>query len=201
MEGPTTRMDRSRAIHPTGQPNLQISPLYGTLSPTGPSHPTSWVTSYGTGHTLRVESARGLGHPAEWVAPWGAEKLGYETEAFVVYDVMGLPFLHFVLVMNAWGELALLLAADAKGNHSALPLSTIMIKQFQGQATYIEIARKEDNNVKTELVNLLAKHVEKSLEQIEADIRRPKYLVPVIYTERSPEDRGVVADLKKVQLI
>ena len=70
MGGPTTRMDRLRVIHPTGQPNLQISPLYGTLSPTGPSHPTSRVTSYGMGHTLRVESARGLGHPAEWVAPW-----------------------------------------------------------------------------------------------------------------------------------
>ena len=70
MEGPTARMDRLRVIHPTGQPNPRISPLYGTLSPMGPSHPMSRVTSYGTGHTLRVESARGLGHPAEWVAPW-----------------------------------------------------------------------------------------------------------------------------------
>ena len=53
-----------------GQPSLQISPLYGTLSPTGPSHPTSRVTSNGTGHTLRVASTRGLGHPTEWVDPW-----------------------------------------------------------------------------------------------------------------------------------
>ncbi|KAL5547202.1 hypothetical protein UlMin_006889 [Ulmus minor] len=140
-----------------------------------------------------------------WVVQKGAQKLGYETEAFFVYDVMSLPFLHFAVVMNAWGEAALLLVAGAKGNRSALPSSTIMIKQpiarFQGQATYIEITRKEVNNVKTELVNLLAKHVEKSLEQIEADIRCPKYLVPVIYTERSPEDRGAVTDLKKAQLI
>ena len=70
MEGPTTRMDCSRAIHPTGQPNPHISPLYGTLGPTGPIHPTSWVTSNGTGHTLRIESTRGLGQPIEWVAPW-----------------------------------------------------------------------------------------------------------------------------------
>ncbi|KAL5551340.1 hypothetical protein UlMin_001516, partial [Ulmus minor] len=52
------------------------------------------------------------------------------------------------------------------------------IARFQGQATDIEIARKEVNNVKTELVNLLAKHVEKLPEQIEADIRRPKYFSP-----------------------
>ena len=70
MEGPTIRMDRSRVIHLASQPNPQISPLYGTLSPMGPIHPTSWVTSKDTGHTLRVESTRGLGHPTEWVALW-----------------------------------------------------------------------------------------------------------------------------------
>ena len=63
-------MDRLRVIHSTGQPNLRISLLYGILSPTGPSHPTSWVTSNGTGHTLRVELTRGLEHPTEWVTPW-----------------------------------------------------------------------------------------------------------------------------------
>ena len=52
------------------QPSLQVSPLYGKLSPTGLSHPTSRVTSNDTGHTLRVESTHGLGHPTEWVAPW-----------------------------------------------------------------------------------------------------------------------------------
>ena len=52
------------------QPSPQISPLYGTLNPTGPSHPTSQVTSNDTGHTLRVESAHRLGHPTEWVTLW-----------------------------------------------------------------------------------------------------------------------------------
>ena len=53
-----------------GQPNLRVSPLYGTLGPTGPSHPTSRVTFNSTGHTLRVELTHGLEHPIEWVAPW-----------------------------------------------------------------------------------------------------------------------------------
>ncbi|KAB1227405.1 ATP-dependent Clp protease proteolytic subunit-related protein 4, chloroplastic [Morella rubra] len=95
----------------------------------------------------------------------GGEKLGYETEAFAIYDVMRGILFHFryvkppiftLCVGNAWGEAALLLAAGAKGNRSALPSSTIMIKQpiarFQGQATDIELARKEVTNVKTELV-------------------------------------------------
>ncbi|GMY29903.1 ATP-dependent Clp protease proteolytic subunit-related protein 4, chloroplastic-like [Fagus crenata] len=148
----------------------------------------------------------------------GGEKLGYETEAFAIYDVMRYvkPPIFTLCVGNAWGEAALLLAAGAKGNRSALPSSTIMIKQpiarFQGQASDIELARKEVKNVKAELVNLLAKHVGKSPEQVEEDIRRPKYFSPseaveygiidkVIYNERSPEDRGVVSDLKKAQLI
>ncbi|KAL6175889.1 hypothetical protein ACLB2K_052527 [Fragaria x ananassa] len=148
----------------------------------------------------------------------GGEKLGYETEALAIYDVMRYvkPPIFTLCVGNAWGEAALLLAAGAKGNRSALPSSTIMIKQpiarFQGQATDIELARKEVKNVKDELVKLFAKHVGKSTEQIEADIRRPKYFSPseaveygiidkVLYNERGHKDRGVVADLKKAQLI
>ncbi|KAA8526001.1 hypothetical protein F0562_007899 [Nyssa sinensis] len=148
----------------------------------------------------------------------GGEKLGYETEAFAIYDVMRYvkPPIFTLCVGNAWGEAALLLAAGSKGNRSALPSSTIMIKQpiarFQGQATDIELARKEVKNVKAELVKLYSKHIGKSPEQIEADIRRPKYFSPsealeygiidkVLYNERSTEDRGVVSVLKKAQLI
>ncbi|XP_044487159.1 ATP-dependent Clp protease proteolytic subunit-related protein 4, chloroplastic [Mangifera indica] len=148
----------------------------------------------------------------------GGEKLGYETEAFAIYDVMSYvkPPIFTLCVGNAWGEAALLLAAGATGNRSALPSSTIMIKQpiarFQGQATDVDLARKEIKNVKAELVKLYAKHTGKTPEQIEADIRRPKYFSPseaveygiidkVLYNERSPEDHGVVSDLKKAQLI
>ncbi|XP_059657662.1 ATP-dependent Clp protease proteolytic subunit-related protein 4, chloroplastic [Cornus florida] len=148
----------------------------------------------------------------------GGEKLGYETEAFAIYDVMRYvkPPIFTLCVGNAWGEAALLLAAGSKGNRSALPSSTIMIKQpiarFQGQATDIELARKEVKNVKAELVKLYSKHIGKTPEQIEEDIRRPKYFSPseaveygiidkVLYNERSTEDRGVLSDLKKAQLI
>ncbi|XP_043720622.1 ATP-dependent Clp protease proteolytic subunit-related protein 4, chloroplastic isoform X2 [Telopea speciosissima] len=148
----------------------------------------------------------------------GGEKLGYETEAFAIYDVMRYvkPPIFTLCVGNAWGEAALLLASGAKGNRSALPSSTIMIKQpiarFQGQATDVDLARKEVKNVKKELVDLYSRHIGKSPEQIEEDIRRPKYFSPseaveygiidkVLYNERGSEDRGVVSDLKKAQLI
>ncbi|CAM8882897.1 hypothetical protein QQ045_018741 [Rhodiola kirilowii] len=148
----------------------------------------------------------------------GGEKLGYETEALAIYDVMRYvkPPIFTLCVGNAWGEAALLLAAGAKGNRSALPSSTIMIKQpiarFQGQATDVELARKEVTNVKKELVKLFSRHTGKTTEQIEADIRRPKYFSPseaveygiidkVVYNDRSPDDQGVVADLKKAQLL
>jgi ATP-dependent Clp protease protease subunit len=39
------------------------------------------------------------------------------------------PAIFTLCVGNAWGEAALLLTAGAKGNRSALPSSTIMIKQ------------------------------------------------------------------------
>ncbi|KAF2586104.1 hypothetical protein F2Q70_00035314 [Brassica cretica] len=161
-------------------------------------------------HSRSSSRANGYGN--------NGEKLGYDTEAFAIYDVMGYvkPPIFTLCVGNAWGEAALLLTAGAKGNRSALPSSTIMIKQpiarFQGQATDVEIARKEIRHIKTEMVKLYSKHIGKSPEQIEADMKRPKYFSPseaveygiidkVVYNERSSQDRGVVSDLKKAQLI
>ncbi|KAK8948171.1 hypothetical protein KSP40_PGU014707 [Platanthera guangdongensis] len=136
----------------------------------------------------------------------GGQKLGYETEAFAIYDVMRYvkPPIFTLCVGNAWGEAALLLSSGAKGNRAALPSSSIMIKQpiarFQGQATDVDLARKEIKKVKEDLVSLYAKHMGKSPQQIEEDIRRPKYFSPseameygiidkVLYNERGPEDR------------
>ncbi|THG15078.1 hypothetical protein TEA_008876 [Camellia sinensis var. sinensis] len=135
------------------------------------------------------------------------------------------PPIFTLCVGNAWKEAALLLAAGAKGNRSALPSSTIMIKQpiarFQGQATDVDLARREVKNVKAELsgirkeapvnanyslsilkVKLYSKHIGKSPEEIEADIMRRKYFSPseaveygiidkVLCNERGHEDRAV----------
>lgn len=142
------------------------------------------------------------------------EKLGYETEAFAVYDAMRyvkIP-IFTLCIGNAWGEAALLLAAGAKGNRAALPSSTIMMKQpigrFQGQATDVDIARKEIRNVKIEMVKLLSRHIGKPMDEIARDIRRPKYFSPseavdygiidkVLQNVKSQTDAGVVSEVKK----
>ncbi|KAL2903105.1 ATP-dependent Clp protease proteolytic subunit-related protein 4 chloroplastic [Bienertia sinuspersici] len=72
--------------------------------------------------------------------------------------------------------------------------------------------RIEDNICSDLKVKLFSRHVGKTAEVIEADIRRPKYFSPteaveygiidkVLYNERSTEDKGVIADLKKAQFI
>lgn len=146
------------------------------------------------------------------------EKLGYETEAFAVYDTMQYvkPPIFTLCIGNAWGEASLLLAAGAKGNRASLPSSTIMIKQpisqVRGQATDIDLARKEIRKVKNDMVDLYARHTGHPKDKIEQDMRRPKYFSPqeaieygiidkVIHSDKGTEDRGVVADLKKSQLI
>ncbi|KAJ0968274.1 hypothetical protein J5N97_025191 [Dioscorea zingiberensis] len=111
-------------------------------------------------HLVPVESV--ALSPCLLLSLQGGEKLGYETEAFAIYDYLG--------------RSSSALAAGAKGNRAALPSPTIMIKA--GQASDVDLARKEIKNVKKELVALYSKHMGKSLEQIEEDIRRPKYFSP-----------------------
>ncbi|KAF3493481.1 hypothetical protein DY000_02054099 [Brassica cretica] len=55
-------------------------------------------------------------------------ELGYDTEAFAIYDVMGYvkPPIFTLCVRNAWREAALLLTAGAKGN-SPHPLEKLVI--------------------------------------------------------------------------
>lgn len=113
----------------------------------------------------------------------GGDKLGYEAETFAIYDTMKYvkPPIYTVCVGTAFGEAAALLAAGKKGMRASLPSATIMLRQpmqrfTQMQATDIDIYRNELRRIKGELVDILAFHTEKSKEEIEKDIRRPKYL-------------------------
>jgi ATP-dependent Clp protease protease subunit len=112
------------------------------------------------------------------------QKYGYDTEAFAIYDTMKYvnPPVHTVAVGTAWGEAAMLLACGEKGHRAALPSASIMIKQpinaFRGQATELEIQRKEIRNTKRQTLELLSKGIGKDYEEIEKDINRPKYFNP-----------------------
>jgi ATP-dependent Clp protease protease subunit len=148
----------------------------------------------------------------------GGERLSYDSQSLAIYDVMKItkPPIFTLCVGNAWGEAALLLSAGSKGNRSALPSTTIMIKQpitrFQGQATDLNLIRREIAVMTSDMVKLLAINTGKTPEQIREDIERPKYFTPseaieyglidkVLYTERQTKDRGVLADLRSAKLI
>jgi len=73
-----------------------------------------------------------------------------------------------------------LLAAGAKGKRYCLPNSRVMIHQpsggFQGQASDIEIHAREVLYLKKRLNEMLAKHTGQTLEQIERDSDRDRFM-------------------------
>ncbi len=73
-----------------------------------------------------------------------------------------------------------LLTAGAKGHRYALPNATIHMHQplggAQGQASDIEIQAREILRLKSRLLEIMAKHTGKTLEEIEHDTNRDFYL-------------------------
>jgi ATP-dependent protease ClpP protease subunit len=89
----------------------------------------------------------------------GGPKLGYEAEAFAIYDTMRYikPPISTVCVGSAFGEAAMLLAAGEQGKRAALPSATIMLRQpiqrfTQMQASDIDIYRNELRKTQAEIV-------------------------------------------------
>jgi ATP-dependent Clp protease protease subunit len=78
---------------------------------------------------------------------------------------------------------ALLLTAGAKGKRFALPNSRILIHQpsggMQGQATDVRIHAEELIRIRELTSEILAKHTGQSMEQIERDVERDRYLSAV----------------------
>ena len=88
---------------------------------------------------------------------------------------------------------AVLLAAGAKGKRSALPNSRIMIHQpsggSQGTAADIEIAAKEILHIRERLNLLIAKHTGLSVETIQEDADRDRFMSPKEAVEYGLIDR------------
>ncbi|WP_225639278.1 ATP-dependent Clp endopeptidase proteolytic subunit ClpP [Candidatus Profftia sp. (ex Adelges kitamiensis)] len=98
----------------------------------------------------------------------------YDTMQFIKLDV------NTVCVGHACSMGAFLLSAGAKGKRFCLPNSRVMIHQplggFHGQATDIEIHAKEILKVKQRMNELMAQHTGKTLEEIECDTERDRFL-------------------------
>jgi ATP-dependent Clp protease, protease subunit len=110
---------------------------------------------------------------------------GMVTAGLAIYDTM--QFIKCPITTICMGMAmsfgAVLLAAGTKGKRYCLPNSRIMIHQpliygdgISGQVTDIEIEAKEMDLTKQQLNRIIAKHTEKTIEQVTQDSERNFYL-------------------------
>ncbi len=98
----------------------------------------------------------------------------YDTMQFINCDVST------ICVGQAASMGALLLAGGSHNKRFALPHSRIMVHQpsagFQGQATDIEIHAKEVLELKRRRNEIMARHTGKTVDQIERDTDRDRFM-------------------------
>src|SRR5512146_3180207 len=107
---------------------------------------------------------------------------GVVSSGMAIYDTM--QFLKAPINTICMGMAAsmgsFLLTAGTKGKRSALPHARIMIHQpsggSQGTASDIEIQAREILYLRTKMNELYAKHTGQSVEQIEKDMDRDRYM-------------------------
>ncbi|GAA3770291.1 ATP-dependent Clp protease proteolytic subunit [Microbacterium kribbense] len=109
---------------------------------------------------------------------------GSFTAMTAIYDTMQYvsPQIQTVVLGQAASAAAVLLSAGAPGKRLALPNARILIHQpavgeaGQGQASDIEIQAREILRMRTWLEETLAKHSQRSVEQVHGDIDRDNIL-------------------------
>ena len=107
---------------------------------------------------------------------------GSVTAGLAIYDTMQFirPDVTTICVGMCASMGALLLTAGAKGKRFALPNSRILIHQpsggMQGQATDVRIHAEELIRIRELTSQILAKHTGQSMEQVELDVERDRYL-------------------------
>lgn len=108
---------------------------------------------------------------------------GSFTAMTAIYDTMQYirPQIQTVCLGQAASAAAVLLAGGSPGKRLALPNARVLIHQpamegSHGQASDIEIIADEVDRMRTWLEDTLAKHSDRSAEQIRKDIERDKIL-------------------------
>lgn len=107
---------------------------------------------------------------------------GVVSAGLAIYDTMQYikPDVSTLCMGQAASMGALLLTAGAKGKRFCLPNSRVMIHQplggFQGQASDIEIHAREILYLKVKLNEIMAKHTNRSVSEIEKDTDRDNFL-------------------------
>jgi len=108
---------------------------------------------------------------------------GSFTALTAIYDTM--QFVRCDVATTCMGQAAsaaaVLLAAGTAGKRSALPHSRVLIHQpstegTYGQATDLEIAAREILRMRTQMEEMIARHSNKTAEEVSRDIERDKIL-------------------------
>jgi ATP-dependent Clp protease protease subunit len=107
---------------------------------------------------------------------------GVVTAGLSIYDTM--QFIKCDVSTTCVGQAAsmgaLLLTGGTKGKRYALPHSRVMVHQpsagYTGQATDIGIHAKEVLELKARLNEIMSKHTGQTIEQIEQDLERDRFL-------------------------
>jgi ATP-dependent Clp protease protease subunit len=114
----------------------------------------------------------------------------YDTMQFVGCDIST------ICIGQAASMAAVLLAAGTKGKRFALPHARILLHQplgnLGGQATDIDIAAREILFLKTQLLEILAKHTEQDETRLRKDTDRDFFLRPAAAVEYGLIDEIVV---------
>ena len=125
---------------------------------------------------------------------------GAVDDTLAIYDTM--QFLSCDVATYCVGQAAsgaaVILAAGTKSKRYALPHSKIMIHQpwggVTGQAADIQIQAEEILKAKRLLNEIFAKHTERTVEQIERETERDRYLNPA-----EAKDYGIVDEIVEEQ--
>ncbi|MCK2241176.1 MULTISPECIES: ATP-dependent Clp protease proteolytic subunit [unclassified Crossiella] len=119
---------------------------------------------------------------------------GSFTSLMAIYDTMQYirPDIATFCLGQAASAAAVLLAAGTPGKRGALPNARIMIHQpstegVYGQVSDLEIQAREIDRIRRQLETTLARHTERTPEQVRQDIDRDKIL-----TAAEAKDYGIV---------
>lgn len=109
---------------------------------------------------------------------------GVVTAGLAIYDTMQFikPDVSTLCIGQAASAAALLMTGGAAGKRYCLPNSRLMIHQplggYQGQATDIEIHTKEMLLIRDRINRIMAKHTNKTADQIKQDTDRDYFMGP-----------------------
>jgi ATP-dependent Clp protease, protease subunit len=121
---------------------------------------------------------------------------GQVYAGLAIYDTMQYikPAVSTLCLGMAMSMGAILLAGGAKGKRFALPNAKIMIHQgsagFQGTPTDIDIQAREVLALRKRMAEILAKHTGQSVDRVETDIDRDKFM-----TADEGKEYGIIDDI------